>query len=599
MKKKVKEENDTITIETGDTTVTIETDGDGEGSQTVNPTPRDGETAQTFMTRCMLDSTMLVQFPDQKQRNRACERALNGGVGSMNMNMVNNIVKNFALRREQRDGRNFVVVPIIALVEGVHSGSGGPTYYPANEIAETAGAWRGVPLTIDHPNENGNPISALNPDVLKNWSVGTFENVRFEDGKLKGEGWIDLDRVAELSPETLQMIQEGRPLEVSTGLFTTSDGQSGTFRGEEFDSTVSDFVPDHLALLPNAVGACSFRDGCGVRNNKQGCTNCKLGKTEGGEKAIDEKVMDAKEVLSKGEDLLQAMKQSFVFNEEFTLNEISHSEIREQLIGIVNDMDKPGVMNFLREVFNDRFIFERIDSESNKRKLFSQKFKISSEDAVELKGDPKQVRQKKEFIDVNKKEEQMDREKLVNALIANEATPYDDADKEYLMNMAEEKFASLTEFVDCKCKEMNEAKKTDDTPTPVENKQEEKKEEKTEVRNEEKQDRKVTVNDLDEATQKMINRGMQKYEEEKQTLIKALLANIRNPYKEDALQDMDVDELEKLCTLGRIPVFVGNRSPENRLDNKEEKDDTPSMPSYTQLVLNKGLMEDGTQLSMT
>ena len=384
--KKTKKENAVITIEADDTTVVIDTEGgnsESSSDQVETPVRQSGESGQTFMARCMFDATMVVQFPDQSQRNSACDRILNGEV-TKNMKSLSVLkwhsIKNVSIRRESKNGLDFIVVPIIDLVEGVHAGSGGAVMYPGAEIQRTAGDWNGVPLTIDHPEVDGNHVSALNPEVLTKWAVGTFENVRFENGKLVGEGWISLERVQEISPKTLQLIQEGHPLEVSTGLFTTSDNQSGTFNGESFDSTVSDFVPDHLALLPNDVGACSFQDGCGVRSNKeQGCgsdacrlkrsINIKELKAKGGEDKIDEKE------LMKLKDAFITFNKSF---DELSLNELSHSKVREQLIGIVNDMDVAGVsVNFLREVFNDRFIFEKIDMENNKRTLFSQKFSIS------------------------------------------------------------------------------------------------------------------------------------------------------------------------------------------------------------------------------
>jgi hypothetical protein len=39
------------------------------------------------------------------------------------------------------------------------------------------------------------------------------------------------------------------------------------WNGEEYEETLYDFIPDHIALLPNELGACSWADGCGVREN--------------------------------------------------------------------------------------------------------------------------------------------------------------------------------------------------------------------------------------------------------------------------------------------------------------------------------------------
>ena len=92
--------------------------------------------------------------------------------------------------------------------------------------------------------------------------------------------------------------------------------------------------------------------------------------------------------------------------------------------------------------------------------LFSQKFSVeSSNDELKIKGDPKEVREKVEFIplEVNKnskiEEAVMLRKELVEALITNAETPYDEDDRDSLVAMSEEKFENVVKFVDCKCKE--------------------------------------------------------------------------------------------------------------------------------------------------
>jgi len=42
----------------------------------------------------------------------------------------------------------------------------------------------------------------------------------------------------------------------------------GVWNEEEYHSIVRNYRPDHLALLPGAIGACSWEDGCGIRANK-------------------------------------------------------------------------------------------------------------------------------------------------------------------------------------------------------------------------------------------------------------------------------------------------------------------------------------------
>lgn len=174
------------------------------------------------------------------------------------------------LREEQFEGRAHLVAPVVALVEGVHQGSAGPVYYPPNEIGSIIAAWNGVPIPINHPSDNGQALSANDPKILEERCVGRFFNAEFDSNgaKLKGELWLDIERMERLAPEILADIQAGRPVEVSTAMWFDIDEAPGSWRGEQYIGTVSNFRPDHIALLPEEAGACSWADGCGVRVNK-------------------------------------------------------------------------------------------------------------------------------------------------------------------------------------------------------------------------------------------------------------------------------------------------------------------------------------------
>ena len=56
---------------------------------------------------------------------------------------------------------------------------------------------------------------------------------------------------------------DGDIIEVSTGYFADKLDESGEFEGEEYDGVQINLRPDHLAILPNTIGACSVDDGCG------------------------------------------------------------------------------------------------------------------------------------------------------------------------------------------------------------------------------------------------------------------------------------------------------------------------------------------------
>ena len=174
------------------------------------------------------------------------------------------------LRTESLFGVDHLVVPVVALVEGVIQGMASPT--PELALAEEFGkvpeGWNGRPLVMNHPVLNNQPVSANAPTVLETFAFGQLFNTTVEDGKLKTEAWINLDRVNALGGEvasTVERIQKGTTVEVSTGLFTGVEQVQGKFNNKSYDAIWRNIVPDHLAFLSEGVkGACSIEDGCGT-----------------------------------------------------------------------------------------------------------------------------------------------------------------------------------------------------------------------------------------------------------------------------------------------------------------------------------------------
>jgi len=566
--------------------------------------PKRGEPEKKFISRCMGDKAMTREFPENKRRTGVCFTAWKKRRNKVIYN-TRSIITNFTIRNEEKEGVNFLIIPIVALVEGVHLGSGGAGFYPSAEINRTAQNWNGVPLTIDHPKDNGGtPITANNPETLKKYSVGSFENVRYDAGKLKGEGWVDKERIELLSPEALEMLSLGRKMEVSTGLFTGSDGMPGIWNGEPFEETLIDFIPDHLALLPNAEGACNFDAGCGVRVNKElGCGKCLINNGERGEENVmkDKKIV----VVEKSEielpsNLFTSLKQA-----GFWVNEISHSKIRGQLFKLVSDMDKPGIVHFLREVFNKAFIFEQVSN--NESKLFKVSYKFDSDGEVRLAdGDPVEVREKVEFLTINE-ESNMERIEGVDALIANESLPYVEEDREVLTNMADESFERTFTLNDCKCQEkeaaLGEAKtRVGELEIKVVELEENLKV--NEVK-EEEEVKEVTFEALLEkaspALRESIETGIKTNKEKKDNAVRTILTAEGNKFTEEELQAMPFDTLENIISMTPVKAnYAGNGSKVEKAKQKklnERQDDGSGVPDIPQEKWNKDGTPDFSHLS--
>ena len=68
-------------------------------------------------------------------------------------------------------------------------------------------------------------------------------------------------------PELGHYLEKGLLMEVSTGLFSDDESIQGQWNDKKYIGIVRNHKPDHLALLPGGVGACSANDGCGIRIN--------------------------------------------------------------------------------------------------------------------------------------------------------------------------------------------------------------------------------------------------------------------------------------------------------------------------------------------
>lgn len=174
-----------------------------------------------------------------------------------------------SVREEDYNGRKHLVVPVVALVEGVIQAmnSETPEFVSAEEFSKFPSAWNGRPVFYDHPLVDGVPVSGNSPDLLEEKSIGIVFNSVVRKGKLTMEAWIDVEKAEKVAPEILERIAAGDPIEISVGLYTdTDEDESGEYLGKKYKGAWHDLKPDHLALLSKGhTGACSRKMGCGVR----------------------------------------------------------------------------------------------------------------------------------------------------------------------------------------------------------------------------------------------------------------------------------------------------------------------------------------------
>ena len=193
------------------------------------------------------------------------------GIPAITTNTLQTIICNLtgggAVKTGTLEGKKYRIVPMVMAVEGVLNGSGGKLYYPKEELKKTPCVWNHKPIVVYHPSMNGAGISACSPEVLNTQKIGLIMNAKFESPALKAEAWLDMDRVEEIDDRIKTNLDKGIMTEVSTGLFTDNEATEGTFKGKKYDGIARNYRPDHLAVLPDQVGACSVADGAGLLRN--------------------------------------------------------------------------------------------------------------------------------------------------------------------------------------------------------------------------------------------------------------------------------------------------------------------------------------------
>ena len=447
-------------------------------------------------------------------------------------------------RVEELNGIAYTVYPVIMLTVGVHAGSGGPTLYTEAELSSFSQTWNGVPVTLQHPEEEGMPVSANSPAIYETQVLGTVFNTRYEDGKLKAEIWLRNSDLEQLEPGLKGRLMSGERLEVSTGLFSEDDGEVGLFNGVEYNSTAFNIRPDHLALLPGAIGACSWEDGCGVRANKEG--------KQGGSMIKKKKIKVYKEQDKNPYEF-------FVNTGEFTINEIEYTQILEIMSNKIDSMDIRGEkFHYMRRMYQNYCIYKvHIVGGSEPNKMYKRNYSIT-DGKIEWTSDPVEVNMTESFTEIqnnvsvvdegneggegnkNKivvktktKEKEMKTMKeccpdKVDELIANNEN-FKEEDKDTLLAMSEDAFA-LT---------INKAKPIEKVVEKV-------------VENEE--DKEVSTFDelLANATpelQESIKYGKSLVENKKADFIKIIKANENNKFSDEELKAFDMDHLDKLASM--------------------------------------------------
>lgn len=311
-------------------------------------------------------------------------------------------------RRDTLEGRPHLVVPCVMLKEGVISGSKGPVLYTAVENAASVPDWDHMPIVVDHPKEGDTFVSARSKQWIDSRKVGIILNTK-HDEKLSTECWFDEARTQQVDKRVYDAILNRKPMETSTGLGAFVDETPGEFAGVAYSYVARNYKPDHLAVLPDSVGALSVAAGGGLFAN-----------------AAKVQPESTQTVLSRS-----AVHALGTIGGGLTANELSFSRITSALCDLLSArFGVPGKYwdGWVSETYSDYCIF--YDGRSN---LFSIGYTTSG-DEVSLSGDAVPVVREVVYKTTDgdtlvsnaagsltrvPKDSVMDKKALINSLIAN------------------------------------------------------------------------------------------------------------------------------------------------------------------------------------
>jgi len=425
-------------------------------------------------------------------------------------------------RIDNMAGREYRVVPMIMLTEGVHTGiDNRALYYSKEELAKVPQIWNTKPVIVYHPaGEDG----ACDPVILNNRQVGLIMNTKIADIKvnnktisaLKSEAWLDEERMNKVDERIAVAIEKNEMMELSTGLFADNEIGEGDWNGEKYEATIRNIRPDHLALLPDLKGACSIEDGAGFLR------------------------------LNAKPDKIHIIN-----------NAMSHGNIRSLLNSWLQE--KVGEFTYAEDVYDSFFVY------LDKGKYWKYNYSISN-NIIEITGEPEEIVRVTEYRtkdgvfignenDIkNRKESKMDKEKIVAALIKSNSNSWGEADKETLLAMDEAVLQKLQEGDNAATSAVENAVKKAEADFKA-NAEKEKKDAEAKLTTNQKGDDKppVTVEGYiaaaPEEFRPVLNGMHASYKAMHKSLVKKIMANEQNQFTEADLSNKELPELRKIVSL--------------------------------------------------
>ena len=187
------------------------------------------------------------------------------------------------IRRENRNGVEHIILTSYTLPPNIVMNGG---LYPTEEIDKSFESLNRTPVTIEHPEINGQYVSAADPETDMDFRFGAFnENAtKMDDGRISLDKVINVQKALKVDKgkRLLDRINEvetsdsARPLHTSVGVFMDVEELenplmevNGVATNAEYGWIARNMMFDHDAILLDNIGAATPDQGTGIGINSE------------------------------------------------------------------------------------------------------------------------------------------------------------------------------------------------------------------------------------------------------------------------------------------------------------------------------------------
>ena len=425
------------------------------------------------------------------------------------------------------DGQRYIQVPVTMMTPGVRHGSKGAILHTAEALQSNHQDWVGVAVVINHPERDGHPIS-VHDDGCDGNVVGEIRKAEMKNGKLCGLLHINEQQLIEADFALYTKIQAGEWVEVSIGAYTQDNAAPGVYNGNPYEAVTVSYTPDHLALLPGDLGACSIDDGCGVRPQAN--------------KHKKDKDMEKQELTIKQQiqNLLKQKDGPAALPLILGVNQRELKTTLETIHQYVDGMDNDHAMYWVEAVYDDSFVYRKQQHNNEVARAgqtspeyYQQNYDIT-EDGLAVQGDPVKVSKKVEYLNINKNEEEMmTKNEKVTKLIQHNATQFQEADRE-----------ALTEMKECLLDKMIPAEQSLEVNADM-------------VKEYLANNSATAIDLLPEGVKEKAKKGITAYEAQRLELIEAIQANEKAKWEKEQLEALDTEVLQNMAKMAEADAPNG------------------------------------------